>query len=402
MVRLYLCNDTQMRFPLGPYVAFAAFGVFWGTWGAMLPALRDAAGLTDAQLGVALLCVGVGALPAMLLTGRAVDRFGVRVTGLLLVLLSGSGMLIAWHGRDFMTVAVGMLLVGATSGAADVAANALAALGEARSRRRVITLAHGVFSSCVVVGSLGSGALRAAAADVVLVFAVAAVVMVTAGLSILLLGEGPAGGRAARLPSKGRGASGAWPFVVVGLVGALGFATENAHQSWGAVFLEDELAVTGGLAALAPATFAVFSAVTRFAVGASTRIPASLLLSGGAVTAAVGTVLLAVAPSVSVALVALAVAAVGSSVLFPTLFSRSLRDVPDASRGRATSMIGTTAYLGFVMGPAYVGLLAGAVGLRGAMTGVAVLAVAFAALAPSTTRVVRPTRGPTRRDDLSR
>jgi predicted MFS family arabinose efflux permease len=380
-----------MRHRLDPYVAFAAFGVFWGTWGASLPALRDAAALTEAQLGGALLCVGVGALPAMLQTGRAVDRFGVRVTGLLLVMLAGAGMVIAWQGRDLVSIALGMLLVGATSGASDVAANALAAREEAHSTRRVITLAHGVFSASVVLGSLGAGALRASGADAVLVFGVAGAVIAAAGVSVLVSGDGPIGARVAGSPTRRSGGSRAWPLVVVGLVGALGFAAENAHQSWSAVFLEDELDASVGLAALAPATFAVFAAVTRFTVGASTRIPDAPLLVGGAIAAAAGTLLLASAASLPIALVGLALAATGTSVLFPTLLSRSMRDVPEGSRGRATSVISTTAYLGFVLGPAYVGVLAGAVGLRGAMVGVAVIAAGFAILAPAATRLVART-----------
>jgi predicted MFS family arabinose efflux permease len=380
-----------MRHRLDPYVAFAAFGVFWGTWGASLPALRDAAALTEAQLGGALLCVGVGALPAMLLTGRAVDRFGVRVTGLLLVMLAGAGMVIAWQGRDLATIALGMLLVGATSGASDVAANALAARAEARSTRRVITLAHGVFSASVVLGSLGAGALRASGADAVLVFGVAGAVIAAAGISVLVSGDGPIRARVAGSATRRDGGSRAWPLVVIGLVGALGFAAENAHQSWSAVFLEDELDASVGLAALAPATFAVFAAVTRFTVGASTRIPDAPLLVGGAIAAAAGTLLLAAAASLPIALVGLALAATGTSLLFPTLLSRSMRDVPEGSRGRATSVISTTAYLGFVLGPAYVGVLAGAVGLRGAMVGVAVIAAGFAILAPAATRLVART-----------
>ncbi|KQR22575.1 hypothetical protein ASF79_10135 [Agreia sp. Leaf335] len=113
------------RLPLS-FVAFAGFGIFWGVWGAALPALRQTAGVSDAQLGGALLCVGLGALPAMLFTGRAVDRFGTRITGLLLATLAVAGILVAVFARDIVAVCVGMLLVGATSGASDVAANALA------------------------------------------------------------------------------------------------------------------------------------------------------------------------------------------------------------------------------------------------------------------------------------
>jgi hypothetical protein len=303
-----------------------------------------------------------------------------------MIAMALAGVLTAVLARDLPTLAVGMAIVGAASGAADVAENAQAGLTEQRSGRRVITLSHAVFSSFVVVGSLGTGALRAAGADVVGLFAAAAVPITAAGVAALLAGDGPQPASSAP-PRRGRdGLRLALPFVGVGLVGALGFAAENAHQSWSAIFLADELGAAPGLTSLAPATFAVFAATTRFAAGLLTRIPTGALLVGGAMTALVGTLLVGVAQDVPVALVGLALAAIGTSVLFPTLLSRATRDVPADRRGRATSAVATTSYLGFVLGPVYVGVLADGVGLRGAMVGVALLVGAFALLAPVVTR----------------
>jgi len=375
-----------VRTPAAAYSAFAAFGAFWGTWGAALPALRNAAGVDEAELGAALLFVGLGAMPAMLLIGRLVDRFGTRTAGWLLISLALAGLVLTSTARDLPTLAAGMALVGATSGAADVAANALAGLAEQRSGRRVITLAHGVFSSFVAIGSLGTGALRAAGAGVLTLFAAAAALMAIAGAVVLVLGDGPASATPARSGRRRDSARLALPFVAVGLIGALAFAAENAHQSWSAIFLADELAAGAGLSAVAPATFAVSAAVTRFTAGVLTRIPPGRLLIGGAGVALLGTLVVSAAPDVPIALAGLALAAAGTSVLFPTLLSRATRDVPPSRRGRATSAVATTAYLGFVLGPVYVGVLAGAVGLHGAMVGVALLLAAFALLAPAVTR----------------
>lgn len=390
----YLCTVTHVKPILASHAAFAAFGLFWGAWGAALPALRDGAGVDVAGLGTALLFVGAGALPAMALTGRAVDRLGARIAGVLLIALAVAGAVTAATARDLTSLALGMALVGATSGAADVAANALAGLAEQRSGRRVITLSHAVFSCAVVIGSLGTGALRAAGTGVGTVFAVVGAVIAGAGVAASLLGDGPARhGRQPAAPGH-RGVRPLLPFVAVGAVGALGFAMENAHQSWSAVFLGDELGADPGLTALAPATFAACAALTRFVTGGLVRIPPTRLLVGGAVTALVGSLALGAAPTVPLALAALSVAAVGTSVLFPTLLSQATAQVPPHERGRATSAVATTAYLGFVLGPVCVGALAGAVGLRGAMVGVAALAGAFALLAPLCTgsrrRVSRP------------
>ena len=375
-----------MRSILASHSSFAAFGLFWGTWGAALPALRDASQVGGAGLGTALLFVGLAGLPAMLLTGRAVDRHGARIAGPLLVALAVSGVLIAVLARDLPTLVVGMALVGAASGAADVAANALAGLAEQRSGGRVITVSHGVFSSAVVVGSLGTGALRATGAGVSTVFAAAGALMTVAGVVAFLLGDGPPTASPARQDRRRHGLRLVLPFVAVGLVGALGFAAENAHQSWSAIILADELGAAVGITAIAPAIFALFAALTRFGVGFSTLIPTGVLLVGGAITGVLGTLIVSVGQNVPVVLGGLALAAIGTSVLYPTLLSRATRDVPADQRGRATSVVASTSYLGFVLGPVYVGLLSGAVGLRGAMVGVALLVAAFALLAPAVTR----------------
>jgi len=398
-----------------PFAAFAAFGVFWGAWGAALPALRSSAGATDAQLGTALLFVGVGALPAMLLSGRLLDRCGSRVVAPLLASLAAAGAVAALVARDWPSLVIGMLLVGATSGAADVAINAVSAQVEHETGRPVLTRAHGMFSSAVVVASLAGGQLlssgggsvsdASAAGALVLTFA-AAGGLVTA-LSVVVWRGTPhlterrltqsASPPSARHPHpRGRRIGASAALVLVGAVGALAYATENAHQSWGAVFLSDTFAAPASSAALAPAVFAATAAVTRLTLAPlSLSHPTTMTVAGGAV-AATGSVVVATAGSAAFALIGLAVAAAGTATLFPTLLGRALRGVPNSERGRATSTVSTTAYLGFLLGPAYVGLLAEASGLRGAMVGIAALAAVFTVAALSLGRRGHPSVSPDR------
>jgi MFS family permease len=173
------------------------------------------------------------------------------------------------------------------------------------------------------------------------------------------------------------------PFVLVGVLGALAFASENAHQSWSAVFAHDELHTGTGLSAVAPAVFAGTVAITRFLIGdlGATR-PRTVLLAG-AVTAAAGTTLLAAAPTLVVGALGLAVAGAGTAVLFPTLVGIVSRNVEESHRGRATAVVTTVSYVGFIVGPVYVGFWADATGLRGAMVAVAALAAALFVLTPA-------------------
>jgi MFS family permease len=133
--------------------------------------------------------------------------------------------------------------------------------------------------------------------------------------------------------------------------------------------------------------FAGTVAVTRFAAGGLTAAHARTVLLAGATAAAAGAAVIAAAPTLLVAALGLVAAAAGTAVLFPTLVGVVSRNVDEARRGRATSVVTTVSYLGFLLGPVYVGLFADAVGLRGAMVAVAALAVALVVLAPPLLRV---------------
>ncbi|AVT37837.1 MFS transporter [Plantactinospora sp. BB1] len=363
------------------YLSSTAFGAFWGTWGSAVPRVRDQAGLDAGQLGTALLFISAGALPAMLLTGRALDRWGLRPTALLVVALGGAGLAAGVTAHGFPSLCAGLVAVGIASGAADVAMNSVGGRAEQRSGRPIITRAGAVFSTAVVASSLGTGAAFAHGAPTWVPFAGVLLLSVLAGAGIhralprhVSAPEPgvPAGGTGSRLPVV--------PLLLVGVLGALAFASENAHQSWGAVFMADVLAAGPGLSATAPAAFAAVVAATRFAVSTLPPKYARPVLVLGAVVAAGGAALLAHAPTVPVALAGLVLAAAGTAALFPTLLSIVSRNVVESARGRATSIVTVVSYLGFLLGPVYVGLWASGTGLRGAMVAVAALGLALAAL----------------------
>jgi MFS family permease len=364
------------------YLVFAAFGAFWGVWGASIPRIRAHSGVSDGQLGIALLCIGGGALPAMLLTGRAVDRWGPRVAAVMLVALGVVGIAVTATAVDLVSLCAGLAVLGACSGATDVAMNSMAGDAERMLDRPVLTRAAGAFSAFVVIGSLGAGAAAGAGASTTVPFAGAGVLGVAVALVVLRIPRAPGEGQAATsapLPVLDRRL--VLPLVIMGVLGALAFGSENAYQSWGAVFFQDELGASAGWSAVAPAVFAAVVAGTRFGLGAIPPRLAGRILVLGAATAGAGALVVSRAEDPIVAFAGLVLAAAGTGGLFPTILSIAARNVSHRQRGRATSIISTVAYLGFLLGPVYVGYWAGVSGLRGAMVAIAVLGVALAALA---------------------
>jgi MFS family permease len=379
---------------LAATLAFAAFGAFWGAWGASIPRVRAQAGLDHAELGVALLFVGAGALPAMLLTGRAIDRWGLRVASVAIAALGLAGVATALGATDLASTSLALTLVGITSGASDVAINSVAGRAERDAGRPFITRAHGVFSSFVVVASLGTGLLTNAGAPVAAPFVLVAIAaLLAATLMARALSARPDAARtdptepdAGNTGSKAaRAALPTLSLIGLGLLGALAFASENAHQSWSAVFATDALGASPAVGTLAPAVFAGVAAITRFSTGRISAAHARPTIAAGATAAATGAVVVALSPDLAVGALGIALAAAGTAVMFPMILSVVSSRVDETSRGRATSIASTVAYLGFLLGPSYVGFWSDAVGLRGAMVAVACLGALLLVLAPLTT-----------------
>jgi MFS family permease len=372
------CTLERVGYRRRALLGFAGFGLFWGAWGAALPQIQSHAGATDAQLGLALLCIGAGALASMRPAGVLVDRLGPGVTSASLALFAASALLPAVAASP-LALAGALLLLGALSGAVDVAITAEAAHAEAEGRP-AMNLAHAFFSASVVGASVLVGVLRTLDASVLAVLGTVAAMLLVVDVAItrIRVARVAPAAEPERLPLLRIPR----PLLVLGALAAIAYLVENAWQSWSAVYLESSLGAAAGIAALGPAVFGASAAAGRLGGHAlAERVSERGLLTAGAATGAAGTLLAALAGSVPVALAGIAVAGLGTSVCAPTLLGLAGRLVAPDQRGSAVSAVTTLAYTGFLIGPAAVGLVAGATSLSAALAGVAGIAALLAALA---------------------
>lgn len=357
-------------------VGFAALGIFWGGWGAELPAVQSHAGVDDAALGVALFCVGAGAIVAMRPAGVLVDRGGRLVLPGMAAVFAVCGFLPAL-ATSTLGLAGAAALLGATSGSLDVAINSEGVRSEAAGPP-VLRLAHGIFSAAAVVASLATGVLRAAGAGPAVVFGVISGATLAAALLALVLAPAPPGHQdTPRLRELLRAPR---ALVVLGCLCALAFFVEGAWQSWGAVHMQSTLGASDALSAAAPALLAAAMAFGRIG-GQRLRGNEWMLLALAASLAAAGTLVAATAATSGIALGGIVLAGLGISICAPTLIAMAGRDTSPERRGSAVSVVTTVAYLGFVLGPALVGVAASATSLRTALGCVAGFALLLAGLA---------------------
>ena len=137
--------------------AFAALGLMFGTWLGLIPWVRDARALSHDQVGLALLCAGIGGLVTFPLVRHLLAGYGsARLT-----IASGAVMaclvpLIALAPSLWLLCAC-LFAVGIPAAAMDVAINAQAVVQERSASRSLMSRFHACWSLGALSGALGVG-----------------------------------------------------------------------------------------------------------------------------------------------------------------------------------------------------------------------------------------------------
>jgi MFS family permease len=353
-------QHTDGRTVAGAFVLHAAL---IGTWAGRVPAIKHALGLSDTALGAALFGMAAGTLVGSWWGGRLARRWqpATLVRGGLPVM--ATALVGAALAGDLAVLAAALVCFGTVGAIVDVAMNTLAVGVERDRRRPLMSGFHGAWSVGLLLGALGASA--AAAADVApeRQFAIAAVLV--AGAAVTVLGGLPhvaaPGAAAARARAR-------WTaeLVVLGAIAFCSFFAEGAAADWSAVYMHDRAGAGSALAAVAFAGFSLAMAVSRLTGDRLVTLigPARLARRAG-LTAVAGLGLALAVPAPGAGIAGFALMGAGLAPIVPLVVSAA----GAAAHGveTAVSRVFLIAYSGSIAGPAVIGFAAGHVALRTAL-----------------------------------
>ena len=349
-----------------------------------LPEVKADLDLSDGQLGLALLGVGLGGMAASGVTGWLLPRVGSQRLAVLAMV--AVALCVPLVGVAPSRAVLFVVLIGAGVGDAltDVAMNVSGLEVQRRLGRPLMNGMHAVWS----LGALSGGAVATAAAalDVPLFLHLATV-------GALLVGVCAAAYR--HVPDHhgaGEHAPGSRVRITPALVLLCGMAVlaallEDAPASWSAIYLSDHTGAEGGAAGLAYTAFMAAMVGGRL-VGDKVVEKLGLLpvVRGGALLAAVALAVALLEGSTTSAVVAFACVGLGAAPLFPAMFTAA-GELP----GQGVAAMNVAARLGFLASPPVVGTVADGVGLPLALGLLVVPAAASIALLAGAVRP--PARG---------
>lgn len=355
---------------------FVANGLIGSSWVVRIPQLRDELGISDATVGWVLLAFYVGVVVALPLVGAATSRFGSRRTTAAGGVLAALTLPMVALANDAVSLAAVLILVGLGMSTMDVGMNAQGIGVERGYGRSIMVGLHAAWSI---------GAMLAAATGALLVATtvpmawhlgvVGVVVAATTAACLPWLRVEDRVPREAATPGTRRGPLLALPtgvLVPVALVALGSSIGEVTAMDWSGLFLLDEVGVRPEQVGWGLVAYTTTLTVARL-VGdrVADAIGPDATVSWGARLAAAAFVVMALAPTMPIALAGFALVAAGLAVTVPLCFARAGRLA--RSPGEGVAAVATVGYGGFLIAPPLVGNLKELTDLRVAFVVVAVI-----------------------------
>ena len=363
-------------------IAFFCQGFVFASLVTRIPAIQQRFDFSEGQLALLLACVpivaGVGSVAAGLL---AVKYHSAAVLRVCAVLVAVALVLVGAAASVGMLV-LGLVLVGLGLGSVDATMNMQGIGVQALLRRSVMASFHAWWSLAAIAGALVASVAAATSLPLVAFFGLIAALVVPVGL-IASRGfvSSHEANEAAADPLAASAAVPWRPLLVFGAAVVAAFIIDSSVSNWSALDLTDVLGATESVAALAYAAYAVCMLLGR-------SVTDRLVVRGGAariivvagVTAAVGLLLVALAPSSMIAIAGFAVVGLGISPVLPLAFVAASEHDP-GNTGIAVARVNVGNYVGFVLGAPLVGILGEVWSLRVGFAVLVVVALGISATA---------------------
>jgi MFS family permease len=329
----------------------AGFGL--AVWAPLVPYVRERIEMSDALFGVLLLCIGIGSLSWMPLSGLLVSRLGIRPVALGAVALLGVALVGMALADSVWLMALALFCFGGSLGVIDVVLNIQSVLVETAVGRRMMSNFHGMFSLGAIVGALAMTLQLSMGLSAEFGTLSMTAVVVIANLSVargFLPNRAPGGGLAFVRP---RG--------LVLLAGLLCFAVylaEGAVLDWSALYLTGEKSLEVSLGGLGYAAYTLMVTIARFG-GAPVinRLGPARVIALGGLVAALGIALTLSTSSWPLALLGYGLCGLGCANVAPVLIS-SLSRQTIMPMHTAVTVATTIGFAGVLAGPALMGVVA--------------------------------------------
>lgn len=361
--------------------ALSVLGLAFSSWAARVPDIRDAAFLTAATLGYALLMRGSGTVLMLPLVAIGINRFGAKKVALVTGLIVAFSLFPITLMNNWISLGFLLIIVGAASSSFNISVNALGSKVEKDTGRSHMSKIHSWFGIGNLSGALiGTLMVKLGVSAFFHFLGMSMLILCILGFIYQYLPEDAPHPNAVRPRFE-------WPhggLIALGAICFLGASVEGSINNWIGLFFTDYIKVEEGYGPIGYTLFAGALLGMRI-IGdrLKNRFGAKKLVVVGTTSASIGIILAVLVPNIFVSGFGILIAGAGVALTFPMVFSAAGREGAIA----LTSVAAFSSIGGMVSQP-ILGLIVEGAGLFGGFLFIATCSALIAFIA-SRARLLR-------------
>jgi MFS family permease len=361
---------AQRIYRVAVCVFFFLQGLTFASWASRIPDIKNNLHLSDAGLGGVLLCLPIGQITAMALSGFLVSRFGSRYTLPVGATLYPIALVALGAATSVLQLSIALYFFGMSANLCNISVNTQGVGVERLYRRSILASFHGVWSLAGFTGGLISTVMVANNITpfyhFCIIWSCAFVLMLTAQSFLLPRDAGSDSKRPIFVkPDKA--------IFRLGMIAFASMVCEGAMFDWSGVYFEKVVAAPKDLIRLGYIAFMCTMAGGRFAADwLITRCGVRRMLQAAGLIILTGLLLAVLMPYIVSATIGFLLVGLGVSSVVPMAYSLAGRSTT-MRPGVALAAVSSVGFLGFLMGPPVIGFIAQAAGLQWSFSLIAVL-----------------------------
>ncbi len=350
------------RQSLAVAMVFTAMGILFGSWATLIPFVKQKYALDDAQLGLLLLCLPLGAAGMNPFTTILIKRFGMRNTTLAGLVFMSVLYAMPVSMNYLPLVAISLFLVGLSISTTNVAMNTCVTSLEHQYSINIMSTCHGMFSAGLMFGSILASFTQGLKIPPPYYMWLLAASLISLVLfirpTVISIHE--------EKIEKSEGAKFVFPkgaLLLMILISLCTNITEGTMADWTAVYMRDVVQTQDYFIGWGLAGYSFCMSVGRFAGDALIpRYGGNAVLRVGGIIAICGLILAILLPYTITAILGFAMVGAGVSCGAPILYGSSAR-IPGMAKGAGLATMNTFSMAGFLAGPVVVGFVSKSISL---------------------------------------
>lgn len=359
---------------------FFLAGLCFSSWASRIASIQQELGLSEAALGGVLFALPVGLMLSLPFSGYMISQTGSRRILIIGIILYAVGLLSLGLAQNTWQLIFFLFIFGFVSNIVNISVNTQAVGVEGLYHKPIMASFHGLWSLAgftgAAIGTFMIGNQVDPYKHFVLILGIVVLVMIIS--SRYLQNDAPVDTNtpAFSMPDKS--------LINLGIIAFCSMICEGAMFDWSVVYFKKVVLAENAWLGAGYTAFMGTMATGRFVAdwfAGRFGIKRTLQISG--TLTATGLMIAVIFPGLVTAIAGFLLVGAGVSSVVPLVYSAAGRS-KTLSPGVALAAVSTIGFLGFLIGPPVIGLVAGATNLRVSFSLIAVMGICVAVVSSRT------------------